>query len=314
MTNIAIEHGHRNSVFSLKKWWFSIAMLVYQRVIWMVNPNQFWATLCLETHYKRRRWLSDDFWCPVFPSLPVIKKGPKLPRRGSQLSVGMADAAFVADNHGAWLKFVPSSMLDEQWEVAAKTPEAVLSHRSCPWGGHLIKIDSKTLDTSRYCECTKQCCSVIFYVSFCDVSLTWSHIRYVQITTDHYRSLQIRRFATASRICFSASPSLRHPRSIFIQKAPENSCDVLVRPEVQATFEGDMEMTLRCLETHAPGDALIERTNSMWILRFAAEAWQGWWMVLSWRSVNSWDGWRIHQKDPQGQIDVYKLMIRGTLV
>ena len=71
-----------------------------------------------------------------FSSLPVIKKG---------LSVGMADAACVADNHGAWLKFAPCSMSDEQWEVAAKTPEAVLSHRSCPWGGHLIKIDSKTL-------------------------------------------------------------------------------------------------------------------------------------------------------------------------
>ena len=93
-------------------------------LIWMVNPNQFWDTLCLDTHYKRRRWLYDDFWCPVFPSLPVIKKGPKLPRRGSQLSVGMADAAFVADNHGAWLKFAPCSMSDEQWEVAAKTPEA----------------------------------------------------------------------------------------------------------------------------------------------------------------------------------------------
>ena len=106
------------------------------------------------------------------PPAAILKKGPKLPGRGSQLSVGMADAAFVADNHGAWLKFAPCSMSDEQWEVAAKTPEAVLSHRSCPWGGHLIKIDSKTLDTSRYCECTKQCCSVIFYVSFCDVSLT----------------------------------------------------------------------------------------------------------------------------------------------
>eukprot|EP00435_Cladocopium_sp_Y103_P030203 s2366_g7.t1 len=66
--------------------------------------------------------------------------------------------------------------------------------------------------------------------------------------------------------------------SIFIQKAPENSCDVLVRPEVQAMFEGDSEITLQCLETYAPGDALIERTNSMWILRFAAEAWQGWCM------------------------------------
>jgi hypothetical protein len=33
MTNIAIEHGHRNSGFSDEKLWFSIAMLVYQRVI-----------------------------------------------------------------------------------------------------------------------------------------------------------------------------------------------------------------------------------------------------------------------------------------
>ena len=73
--------------------------------------------------------------------------------QGSRLRVpasvrGMADVAPapVADNHGAWLKFAPSFMSDEQWEVAAKTPEAVLSHRSCPWGGHLIKIDSKTLD------------------------------------------------------------------------------------------------------------------------------------------------------------------------
>ena len=32
MTNIAIEHGHRNSEFSHGKWWFSIGMLVYERV------------------------------------------------------------------------------------------------------------------------------------------------------------------------------------------------------------------------------------------------------------------------------------------
>ena len=31
-TNIAIENGHRNSGCSHEKWWFSIAMLVYQRV------------------------------------------------------------------------------------------------------------------------------------------------------------------------------------------------------------------------------------------------------------------------------------------
>ena len=32
MTNIAIEHGHRNSGFTHWTWWFSIVMLVYQRV------------------------------------------------------------------------------------------------------------------------------------------------------------------------------------------------------------------------------------------------------------------------------------------
>ena len=32
MTNIAIEHGHWNSGFNHWKWWFSIVMLVYQRV------------------------------------------------------------------------------------------------------------------------------------------------------------------------------------------------------------------------------------------------------------------------------------------
>ena len=47
-TNIAMENGHRNSGFSHWKWWFSIAMLNYQRVklmvidipLWMIRRNQ----------------------------------------------------------------------------------------------------------------------------------------------------------------------------------------------------------------------------------------------------------------------------------
>ena len=38
MTNIAIENDHRNSGFSHWKWWFSIVMLVYQRVfLWQCS-------------------------------------------------------------------------------------------------------------------------------------------------------------------------------------------------------------------------------------------------------------------------------------
>eukprot|EP00434_Breviolum_minutum_P006348 symbB.v1.2.005601.t1/scaffold326.1/size228935/23 len=105
------------------------------------------------------------------------------------------------ENYGVWLNFASQCMSDEQWEVAATTREAILSHRSCPWGGHLIKL-----------EC----------------------------------------------------------RSVFIQNAPKDPCDLFVRPEVRAMSKGPMELTLKCKSIHAPGDAILERTNSMWIIRVAS--------------------------------------------
>ena len=39
MTNIAIENGHRNSRFTHWKWWFSIVLLVYQRVVYKPAYN-----------------------------------------------------------------------------------------------------------------------------------------------------------------------------------------------------------------------------------------------------------------------------------
>jgi hypothetical protein len=51
----------------------------------------------------------------------------------------------MTEDHSDWLNFAASCMSDVQWEVAAIRPEAVLSHRSCPWGGHLIKLEAKTL-------------------------------------------------------------------------------------------------------------------------------------------------------------------------
>ena len=32
MTNIAMEHGHKNNEFSHQQWWLSMVMLAYQRV------------------------------------------------------------------------------------------------------------------------------------------------------------------------------------------------------------------------------------------------------------------------------------------
>ena len=37
MANIAMEHGHLNSGFSHERWWFSTAMVDYQRVTWLYN-------------------------------------------------------------------------------------------------------------------------------------------------------------------------------------------------------------------------------------------------------------------------------------
>ena len=43
--NVAIENGHRHSELSHSRWWFSIAMLVYQRV----DPIQHfgWNKICI---------------------------------------------------------------------------------------------------------------------------------------------------------------------------------------------------------------------------------------------------------------------------
>ena len=107
----------------------------------------------------------------------------------------------MADNLRDWLKFAGHCISDAGWEVAARTPEVLLSHRSCPWGGHLIKVESKT---------------------------------------------------------------------VFIQNAPADSRDFFARPEVQAMFEGHEEYTVKCMDINAPGDALVERTNAMWVIRLAS--------------------------------------------
>mmetsp|Transcript_41248 Transcript_41248/g.84229 ORF Transcript_41248/g.84229 Transcript_41248/m.84229 type:complete len:398 (+) Transcript_41248:71-1264(+) len=100
----------------------------------------------------------------------------------------------MAEDHSDWLNFAASCMSDVQWEVAAIRPDAVLSHRSCPWGGHLIRLDAK---------------------------------------------------------------------NVFIQNASADPADILVRPEVREMTPGKSkaEITWRCREIYAPGDALMECTN-----------------------------------------------------
>ena len=49
---IAIEHGHRNSWSTHRKWWFSIVMLVYQRV----NPIKMPRLFLIGSVYPSSRW------------------------------------------------------------------------------------------------------------------------------------------------------------------------------------------------------------------------------------------------------------------
>jgi len=96
-----------------------------------------------------------------------------------------------------------ADIMSSSWELAAVAADVALFHRSCPWGGHLIKLDI---------------------------------------------------------------------RNVLIEDAPENASEVLVRPEVrgQSHDRGYGECRIDWLKTLAPGDALVEETSTMWILRLGA--------------------------------------------
>lgn len=105
-----------------------------------------------------RAYIFKSFFCMLFhchsaSCLPLLL-GPSHPwvwvcQHRSYSILAHTTSSSMADNYCEWLNFAGSCMSDEQWEVATKTPEAVLSHRSCPWGGHLIKIESKTLSIDK---------------------------------------------------------------------------------------------------------------------------------------------------------------------
>ena len=77
---IAIENGHRNSGFSHWKWWFSIAMLVYQRVS---------SSVCRTARFLCRQVVGHtllDFWvkqCAFGWNDPQTQSTPNTPANKS---------------------------------------------------------------------------------------------------------------------------------------------------------------------------------------------------------------------------------------
>eukprot|EP00435_Cladocopium_sp_Y103_P025545 s3145_g6.t1 len=76
--------------------------------------------------------------------LAVRQQGFALQFAGERLQVDHEAATETApEKMSAWFSLASAMMSDADWEVADARPDASLSHRSCPWGGHLIKIDLK---------------------------------------------------------------------------------------------------------------------------------------------------------------------------
>ena len=44
-----------------------------------------------------------------------------------------------------WFQAMPEVLTPVSWSLALARPNAQLGHRSCPWGGHLIKFDLKNI-------------------------------------------------------------------------------------------------------------------------------------------------------------------------
>ncbi|CAK9091073.1 unnamed protein product [Durusdinium trenchii] len=104
----------------------------------------------------------------------------------------------------AWFELAQSCMSEDSWKVATEIPDASLSHRSSPLGGHLVKFEF---------------------------------------------------------------------RNVFVNNAPANPSDLLVRPEVRGQYGhlAKNEAHISLLETLVPGEALLEHTSyKFWSLRLTS--------------------------------------------
>lgn len=68
-------------------------------------------------------------------SLLVTRPRPP-PPHSSQVSAMVASTERVR----AWFELAQSCMSEDSWKVATEIPDASLSHRSSPLGGHLVKF------------------------------------------------------------------------------------------------------------------------------------------------------------------------------
>ena len=66
------SHGHRNSGFSHWKWWFSIVMLVYQRVYPNSNTNRFYENRNTNECYHQDTHLSQSSPIVMTPFIPMV--------------------------------------------------------------------------------------------------------------------------------------------------------------------------------------------------------------------------------------------------
>ena len=77
-TNIAIEHGHRNSWFTNETWWFSIVFscmfTVYQRLPNHYNPSRFGT----EATVPSRRRREDRHRASLAVQPPALRAPPEL--------------------------------------------------------------------------------------------------------------------------------------------------------------------------------------------------------------------------------------------
>ena len=149
---------HINIIYWIRSYHIISYYIISYHIIWFhmcicnIRIDTYWTVLRSIDKYLSKLTSKPFTIIYIFQSLliqqytlPIVDQCSRSETHsfGSEFSWVKAMELADRDRNNEWFDCARSCLSDSKWEMAANRPESSLSHRTCPWGGHLIRFDNR---------------------------------------------------------------------------------------------------------------------------------------------------------------------------